>query len=120
MAGSAAPPQAVFTRGIVPAAHPLAAGQRLRQPDLARSYRAIAAQGPEWFYRGEYPRVVEAWMRQRGGILTAADFAGYVARSRVPVPGTGILLNNEMDDFSVQPGVPNAFKLVGAEANAMW
>jgi len=39
--------------------------------------------------------------------------------SKVIVPGTGVLLNNEMDDFSVQPGVPNAFKLIGAEANAI-
>lgn len=39
--------------------------------------------------------------------------------SKVVVPGTGVLLNNEMDDFSVQPGVPNAFKLIGAEANAV-
>ena len=34
-------------------------------------------------------------------------------------PGTGFLLNNEMDDFSVKPGVPNEFGLVGAEANAI-
>lgn len=39
--------------------------------------------------------------------------------SKVVIPGTGVLLNNEMDDFSIQPGVPNAFKLVGAEANAV-
>ena len=39
--------------------------------------------------------------------------------SKVIVPGTGILLNDEMDDFSIEPGVPNAFKLVGAEANAV-
>lgn len=39
--------------------------------------------------------------------------------SKVVIPGTGVLLNNEMDDFSVQPGVPNAFKLVGAEANVI-
>jgi gamma-glutamyltranspeptidase/glutathione hydrolase len=39
--------------------------------------------------------------------------------SKVVIPGTGVVLNNEMDDFSVQPGVPNAFKLVGAEANAI-
>jgi gamma-glutamyltranspeptidase/glutathione hydrolase len=32
--------------------------------------------------------------------------------------GTGILLNNELDDFSAKPGVPNAFGLVGGEANA--
>ena len=34
-------------------------------------------------------------------------------------PGTGVLLNNEMDDFSAKPGVPNAYGLVGAEANAI-
>jgi gamma-glutamyltranspeptidase / glutathione hydrolase len=32
--------------------------------------------------------------------------------------GTGILLNNEMDDFAAKPGAPNAFGLVGASANA--
>ncbi len=39
--------------------------------------------------------------------------------SKVVVPGTGLLLNNHMDDFSAQPGVPNYFGLVGAEANAI-
>jgi gamma-glutamyltranspeptidase/glutathione hydrolase len=32
--------------------------------------------------------------------------------------GTGVLLNNEMDDFAARPGAPNAFGLVGADANA--
>jgi gamma-glutamyltranspeptidase/glutathione hydrolase len=32
--------------------------------------------------------------------------------------GTGILLNNELDDFSAKPGAPNAFGLVGGDANA--
>ena len=39
--------------------------------------------------------------------------------SCVIVPGTGVVLNNEMDDFSIQPGTPNAFGLVGAENNAI-
>jgi len=39
--------------------------------------------------------------------------------ARIIVPGTGVLLNNEMDDFSARPGVPNAFGLVGGEANAV-
>lgn len=39
--------------------------------------------------------------------------------SKVVVPGTGVVLNNEMDDFSIQPGVPNAFGLLGNEANAV-
>jgi gamma-glutamyltranspeptidase/glutathione hydrolase len=33
--------------------------------------------------------------------------------------GTGILLNNEMDDFSAKPGTPNAYGLIGGEANAV-
>jgi gamma-glutamyltranspeptidase/glutathione hydrolase len=33
--------------------------------------------------------------------------------------GTGVLLNDEMDDFSARPGVPNAYGLVGAEANSI-
>ena len=39
--------------------------------------------------------------------------SGIVAR------GTGILLNDEMDDFSAKPGVPNAYGLIGGEANAI-
>jgi len=39
--------------------------------------------------------------------------------SKVWVDGAGFFLNNEMDDFSVKPGVPNQFGLVGAEANAI-
>jgi gamma-glutamyltranspeptidase/glutathione hydrolase len=35
------------------------------------------------------------------------------------VPGTGILLNNQMDDFSIKAGTPNAYQLIGAEANAI-
>jgi gamma-glutamyltranspeptidase/glutathione hydrolase len=35
------------------------------------------------------------------------------------VPGTGFFLNNTMDDFSVRAGTPNAFQLVGADANAI-
>jgi gamma-glutamyltranspeptidase/glutathione hydrolase len=39
--------------------------------------------------------------------------------SKVVVPGTGVVLNNEMDDFSAEPGAPNAFGLIGGEANAV-
>ena len=37
----------------------------------------------------------------------------------VMAPGTGVMLNNEMDDFSTKPGVPDGFDLVTAEANAI-
>jgi len=40
--------------------------------------------------------------------------------SRTVVSGAGFLLNNEMDDFSVKPGVPNMYGALGAEANAIY
>lgn len=249
--------RAIFLK---PGGAPLAEGDVLKQPDLAASYRALAKEGPDWFYRGAFAQQTEAWMKANGGILTARDFAAYhialrepvrgtyrgceivsfappssggvhvvqilnilegfdlaamddatrihvmaeamklafadraywlgdpdfvaVPRgllrkdyaktlasritldhvcevtahgeppdaasdvfgkhtthfsaadaegnwvactatintafgSKVVIPGTGILLNNQMDDFSIEPGVPNAFKLIGAEANAI-
>jgi gamma-glutamyltranspeptidase / glutathione hydrolase len=39
--------------------------------------------------------------------------------SGLMVPGTGILLNNQMDDFSIKAGTPNAYQLIGADANAI-
>jgi gamma-glutamyltranspeptidase/glutathione hydrolase len=39
--------------------------------------------------------------------------------ARVTVPGTGVLLNNEMDDFTVKIGVPNLYGLVQGQANAI-
>ncbi len=39
--------------------------------------------------------------------------------SGIVAAGTGILLNNEMDDFSLAPGVPNTYGLIGGEANAV-
>ena len=39
--------------------------------------------------------------------------------SRIVIPGTGILLNNEMDDFSAKPGTPNAYGLIGGRRNAI-
>jgi gamma-glutamyltranspeptidase/glutathione hydrolase len=37
----------------------------------------------------------------------------------VVIPGTGVVMNNEMDDFSIQLGVRNYFGLIGAHANAI-
>jgi gamma-glutamyltranspeptidase/glutathione hydrolase len=251
-------PRGIFFK---PDGSPLIEGDVLKQPDLARSYRAMAKDGADWFYRGPFAKAVAGWMKEHGGIMTEADFANYVVKRREPlvteyrgykivglpppssggvhvaqilnilegfdlkslkgvgerqhviaeamklafadraywlgdpdfvnvprgladkgyarelgariqldkaievpthgvppesdkrffekhtthfstadaegnwvactqtintafgskviVPGTGILLNDEMDDFSVEPGVANAFKLVGAEANAV-
>jgi gamma-glutamyltranspeptidase/glutathione hydrolase len=39
--------------------------------------------------------------------------------SKVVIPGTGVVMNDQMDDFSIQPGTPNAFGLIGADRNAV-
>ena len=49
--------------------------------------------------------------------LTTTLNGGY--GSRTVVGGAGFLLNNEMDDFSVKPGVPNMYGAIGGEANAI-
>jgi len=53
--------------------------------DLARSYRAIAKQGSDWFYRGPFAHAVEKWMKQNGGLLTADDFRNYKIELREPI-----------------------------------
>ena len=55
----------------------------------------------------------------RGNMVAATLTLNFFFGSGLMVPGTGILLNNQMDDFSVKPGVPNGFQLIGAEANAI-
>ena len=64
---------------------PLARGDLLKQTDLAATYRNIAAQQSEWFYRGPFAQAVSEWMKRNGGILTAEDFRNYRVRVREPI-----------------------------------
>jgi len=54
-----------------------------------------------------------------GNAVAATETVNYNFGSGIVVPGTGILLNNEMDDFAARPGVPNLYGLVGSDANAI-
>jgi gamma-glutamyltranspeptidase / glutathione hydrolase len=56
---------------------------------------------------------------REGNLVAVTQTVNLPYGAGVVVPGTGFLLNNEMDDFSVKPGVPNAFGLVGDDANAI-
>ncbi|MEN8176129.1 MAG: gamma-glutamyltransferase, partial [Pseudomonadota bacterium] len=56
---------------------------------------------------------------KEGNRVAATLSINYPFGSGFMVPGTGVLLNDEMDDFSARPGEPNAYGLVGAEANAI-
>lgn len=78
---------------------------------------------------GQPPRAADDCFGKHTTHIAAADDEGnWVAMtctvnltfgSKVIVPGTGVVLNDQMDDFSIAPGVPNATGLVGAEANAI-
>jgi gamma-glutamyltranspeptidase/glutathione hydrolase len=52
-----------------------------------------------------------------GNLVAATLTVNLAFGNRFMVPGTGFVLNNEMDDFSAKEGVPNAFGLIGFEAN---
>ena len=85
-----------------PGGVPLKAGDRLRNPDLAKTFRLIAAQGPDVFYKGEVARaIVEAQGRASttgaagaaltqgaAGRMTLADLANYNVAQRQPLMGS--------------------------------
>jgi len=54
-----------------------------------------------------------------GNVVANTYTLNFSFGSGVAVPGAGFVLNNEMDDFVAKPGVPNAFGLIGDEANAI-
>ena len=64
---------------------PWPVGHQLIQKDLAVTYRAIAAQGSDYFYRGDFSKRVGAWMKSQGGLVRAGDFADYKMKVRQPI-----------------------------------
>ncbi len=64
---------------------PYAAGQRLRQPQLARTLELIAHEGSRAYYRGPIARAIVAASRTHGGILSMKDFADYTVQWAKPV-----------------------------------
>jgi gamma-glutamyltranspeptidase/glutathione hydrolase len=63
---------------------PYEAGEIFKQPDLAKTYRAIANEGIGWFYGGPFGKATEDWMKKNGGIMTAADLKNYQVKFREP------------------------------------
>ncbi len=56
---------------------------------------------------------------REGNVVAMTQTVNLFYGSTFAVPGTGFMLNDQMDDFSVKAGVPNAFKVIGADANAI-
>ncbi|MHB9091750.1 MAG: gamma-glutamyltransferase, partial [Chloroflexota bacterium] len=64
-----------------------AAGTRLANPDLARTYRRLGADGTGAFYTGEIAAAIAATMRKGGGLITEEDLARFRPRRQQPVRG---------------------------------
>lgn len=64
---------------------PLPAFSMLQQKDLAATYRAIAKQGPRYFYQGDFAKKTGRWMAVNGGLITDKDFANYQVKMRKPI-----------------------------------
>lgn len=54
-----------------------------------------------------------------GNVVSNTYTLNFSFGSHITIPGTGILMNNEMDDFAARPGFPNAYGLVQGEKNSV-
>ena len=68
-----------------PDGHILGEGESFRYPDLACALERYAAEGAAGVYGGETAAKVESYVRERGGVLSTEDMAGYAAIERQPV-----------------------------------
>ena len=73
---------------LAPSGLPLEAGEVLKNPDLAKSLRKIAAGGRDAFYKGELADAIATAMAAKGGLIGKADLAAYQAIEREPVRGS--------------------------------
>ena len=64
---------------------PWPVGEVLKQPDLAKTFQAVAESGPEILYGGALAETVVDFFQSNGGILTVEDFANYRARWSEPL-----------------------------------
>ena len=62
-------------------------GERLKQPELAKSLKLIAAKGADGFYKGETASKLVKAVNEAGGSMSLQDLANYEAIARVPVKG---------------------------------
>lgn len=75
---------------------------------------------PGMYISNESPQTTHFSVVDKDGNMVSNTYTlNFSFGSGITVPGTGILLNNEMDDFSAKAGVPNGYGLLGADANAI-
>lgn len=78
---------AAFLSTFAPAGTPKP-GDLQRSPDLARTLRALAAEGPSWFYLGPFAEALERTLTAGGGAVVRADMAAFRAEEATPLEAT--------------------------------
>ncbi|WP_198263310.1 gamma-glutamyltransferase [sulfur-oxidizing endosymbiont of Gigantopelta aegis] len=87
-------------------------------PDISSPKKAIATTSSTQQTEGQDTTHFSV-LDTQGNRVSATMSINYPFGSGFTANGTGVLLNDEMDDFSARPGTPNVYGLVGAEANAV-
>lgn len=95
--------------------HPWYAAGLARDIQMDRASPSLGNLSPEEGHHTTHFSILD----KEGNRVAATLSVNYPFGSGVVAPGTGVLLNDEMDDFSASPGVPNVYGLVGGEANAI-
>lgn len=85
--------------------------------EKARPSQSIKPGGPQPYESGETTHY--SVMDKAGNAVAVTYTLNTNFGTGIVAAGTGILLNNEMDDFSAKPGVANAYGLIGGDANAV-
>jgi gamma-glutamyltranspeptidase / glutathione hydrolase len=114
----------------------LRVGETMRNPDMARTLRRIAASGPALFYEGEIAREIADDMARNGGLVTLDDLRGYRTTRSPPLwgdyralriatnhpPGGGIMLVemlNILEHFDLRGLGHNSAEYIRVVAEAM-
>ncbi|OJT23851.1 gamma-glutamyltransferase [Archangium sp. Cb G35] len=110
LAGSIDPKKATSSASLLPPVEG-ASGSTLKKPDGT------------WYDPSSVPEKKNTThisvIDKDGNAVALTTTVNYAFGSCVVAKGTGILLNDQMDDFAARPGVPNAYGLVTGEANAI-
>jgi gamma-glutamyltranspeptidase/glutathione hydrolase len=80
--------QAASWKTFYPNGREVREGEIFRNPDLARSYKLMAAQGRDAYYKGEIAQRILALMKEMGGTMTAADLADFQSEWVDPIAVT--------------------------------
>lgn len=95
-------------------------GKSLRssiQAKLASPSKSISAGNPLPYESSSTTHI--SVVDSEGNAVSTTQTINYSFGSCVVAKGTGVVLNNEMDDFSIKPGEPNSYGLIGGKANAV-